>query len=239
MCGIIGYTGPKRADSVILGGLHALEYRGYDSAGIAFFEKNGGLRSVKSAGKIVCLEDKLANEPSVNTRCGIGHTRWATHGAPTDRNSHPHGTERLMLVHNGIIENARELKLELEASGYVFQSDTDTEAAALLIDSTCRGDGDRLAGILTALAKIRGSYAFGILFADRPGEIWAARQDSPLIVGLGEKENLIASDVTAILGYTRRYLALENGDVARITRDGVTVYPDRMAQLPIFVLRLR
>ncbi len=223
MCGIIGYTGPKKADTVILGGLHALEYRGYDSAGIAFFEKGGALRSVKSAGKIACLENKLANEENVNTRCGIGHTRWATHGAPTDVNSHPHGNERLMLVHNGIIENSRELKLELEKQGYAFKSDTDTEAAALLIDA-CTRDGDRLAGILKALKKIRGSYAFGILFADKPGEIWAARQDSPLIVGLGENENLIASDVTAILAYTRRYLALENGDVARITRDSVTVY---------------
>ena len=226
MCGIIGYTGPKKADAVILGGLHALEYRGYDSAGIAFFEKNGQLRSVKSAGKIACLENKLANEENVNTRCGIGHTRWATHGAPTDVNSHPHGNERLRLVHNGIIENCRELKLELEKKGYAFKSDTDTEAAALLIDD-CTREGDRLSGILKAVSKIRGSYAFGILFADKPGEIWAARQDSPLIVGLGENENLIASDVTAILAYTRRYIALENGDVARITRDAVTVYgPD-------------
>ncbi|MBO6020064.1 MAG: glutamine--fructose-6-phosphate transaminase (isomerizing), partial [Clostridia bacterium] len=209
-----------------LGGLHALEYRGYDSSGIAFFEKNGQLRSVKSAGKIACLENKLANEENVNTRCVIGHTRWATHGAPTDVNSHPHGNGRLMLVHNGIIENCRELKLELEGAGYAFQSDTDTEAAALLIDS-CTREGDRLSGINRALGKIRGSYAFGILFADEPGVIWAARQDSPLIVGLGENENLIASDVTAILAYTRRYLALENGDVAKITRDAVTVYrPD-------------
>ena len=159
MCGIIGYTGKKDAREVALEALRSLEYRGYDSAGITAFDEDGTLRTVKSVGKIKALAEKLHAGAAFSSRTAIGHTRWATHGAPTDYNSHPHGTDRVMLVHNGIIENYAELKSELLAKGYTFRSETDTEVAAVLLDSLYRGDP--LTSIREMTKRVRGSYAFG------------------------------------------------------------------------------
>ncbi|MCQ2385348.1 MAG: hypothetical protein MJ078_01540, partial [Clostridia bacterium] len=222
ICGIIGYTGTKEAQKIIIEGLKALEYRGYDSAGMAAFDEYGILHTVKSSGKIVNLEAKMLTGAAFSSRTAIGHTRWATHGAPTDYNSHPHGTDRVMMVHNGIIENEARLRETLLEKGMHFHSETDTEVAAVLVDSLYKGDP--IAAIREALKRIRGSYAFGILFTDVPGKIFAVRSGSPLIVGIGEKENFIASDVTPILKYTRRYIALDEGFLAVVSGDGVTVY---------------
>ncbi len=219
MCGIIGYSGPRDAQEVILRGLDALSYRGYDSAGLTAFE-NGSLRTVKAVGKLTALSRLLEQTP-VRAHTAIGHTRWATHGAPTDYNSHPHGTERVMLVHNGIIENYAALKQTLLARGYTFCSETDTEVAATLIDSLY--DGDPVAAIRAAIARIRGAFAFGIVFADYADRIYAVRRGSPLIVGVGEGEHLLASDVTAVLRYTKRYIALPEEGVAEITAEGVAL----------------
>ena len=221
MCGIIGYTGKKEAREVIIAGLRALEYRGYDSAGLCVFDEANAFRTVKSAGKIRNLEEKLKTVSPFSSRCGIGHTRWATHGAPTDYNSHPQGTGRVMLVHNGIIENYAALKEDLLAKGYRFQSETDTEVAAVLIDSLYTGDP--FSAIRAAIGKIRGSYAFGILFHDKPGRIYAVRKGSPLIIGVGEEENFIASDITAILRYTKRYITLDEGNLVAVTPNDVVM----------------
>ena len=225
MCGIIGYTGKKDAREVALEALRSLEYRGYDSAGITAFDEDGTLRTVKSVGKIKALAEKLHAGAAFSSRTAIGHTRWATHGAPTDYNSHPHGTDRVMLVHNGIIENYAELKSELLAKGYTFRSETDTEVAAVLLDSLYRGDP--LTSIREMTKRVRGSYAFGILFADRKGEIYAVRSGSPLIVGIGEEERFIASDITAILRYTKKYVTLDEGMIAVLSDAGVDIYGKR------------
>lgn len=222
MCGIIGYTGAREARDVIITGLRALEYRGYDSAGMTAFDACDRFVTVKSAGKIAALEEKLAHSPAFTSHTAIGHTRWATHGAPTDYNSHPHGTSRVMLVHNGIIENYAALKQELLEKGYTFRSETDTEVAAVLIDSLYGGEPTD--AIRAAISRIRGSFAFGILFADRPGEIWAARRGSPLLVGVGDKENFIASDLTAVLRYTKNYVSLSEDCIACVRADTITVY---------------
>ncbi len=225
MCGIIGYTGKRDAREVALTALYSLEYRGYDSAGITAVDEEGRLCTVKSVGKIKALEEKLRSERSFLSHTAIGHTRWATHGAPTDYNSHPHGTERVMLVHNGIIENYASLKSELLEKGYTFRSETDTEVAAVLLDSLYTGDP--LAAIREMTNRVRGSFAFGILFADRPGELYAARSGSPLIIGVGEGESFIASDITAILRYTKNYVSLDEGRVALITADKVDIFDKR------------
>lgn len=216
MCGIVGYSGSKAAVSVLLEGLSALEYRGYDSAGVSVFSE-GILKTVKAAGRLAAVSGLLSASP-LPGRCGIGHTRWATHGEPTDANAHPHGTERLSLVHNGIIENYGELKAELSAAGYTFQTQTDTEVAAKLLDSCYHGDP--IAAIREACAKIEGSYAFGILFADRPGEVYGTRLNSPLLAAVGEGEGFLASDISAVLQYTKRYYALEHGEIVKISSDG-------------------
>lgn len=225
MCGIIGYTG-KEANSleVLIEGLTALEYRGYDSAGVAAFDKNGNLKVVKSVGRVAAVKEKTDNFG--DSFCGIGHTRWATHGEPSDTNSHPHGTERVQIVHNGIIENYAGLKAELIALGYTFVSETDTEIAAKLIDYYYSKKQNRLEAITAATKRLEGSYALGVLFADKADTIYAARKDSPLIIGIGEGANYIASDVTAVLRRTRDYYQLDDLDVAEITPDGVTIYSD-------------
>ena len=194
MCGIIGYIGKENSVAHLMKGLEALEYRGYDSSGVAFFGKDDSLHCVKAAGRLRNVEEKLAGVPEKDgSHCGIGHTRWATHGAPTDINSHPHGTASLMLVHNGIIENHAELKSELAALGYTFVSDTDTEVAAKLLDHYYKEEmRDPAKAIARLISRVTGSYAFGILFADDPEHIWAVRKDSPLIIGLGKTGNFIA-----------------------------------------------
>ena len=221
MCGIVGYVGRRSAQDVLLDGLEKLEYRGYDSAGVAL-ALDGGIRVVKSKGRLTQLRQKLAAQALAQSFCGIGHTRWATHGEPSDVNSHPHSTPRVSIVHNGIIENYGILKERLMAKGYTFESETDTEVLVKLIDSCYTGDP--LRALQEALAKVRGSYALAVLFRDRPDTIFTVKRESPLIVGWGEGENFVASDIPALLKYTRRYSVLEEGDMAVCTAEGIRFY---------------
>ena len=221
MCGIVGYVGKRSAQDVLLDGLEKLEYRGYDSAGVAL-ALDGGIRVVKSKGRLTQLRQKLAAQALAQSFCGIGHTRWATHGEPSDVNSHPHSTPRVSIVHNGIIENYGILKERLIAKGYTFESETDTEVLVKLIDSCYTGDP--LRALQGALAKVRGSYALAVLFRDRPDTIFAVKRESPLIVGWGDGENFVASDIPALLKYTRRYSVLEEGDMAVCTAEGIRFY---------------
>ena len=221
MCGIVGYVGKRNAQDVLLDGLEKLEYRGYDSAGVALALK-GGIRVVKSKGRLAELRKRLAVEALARSGCGIGHTRWATHGEPSDVNSHPHSTPRVSIVHNGIIENYGVLKERLMAKGYTFESETDTEVLVKLIDSCY--EGEPLKALRAALAMVRGSYALAVLFRDFPDTLFAVKRESPLIVGWGEEENFIASDIPALLKYTRRYSVLEEGDMAVVNADGIRFY---------------
>ena len=232
MCGIVGYVGRRSAQDVLLDGLEKLEYRGYDSAGVAL-ALDGGIRVVKSKGRLTQLRQKLAAQALAQSFCGIGHTRWATHGEPSDVNSHPHSTPRVSIVHNGIIENYGILKERLIAKGYTFESETDTEVLVKLIDSCYTGDP--LRALQEALAKVRGSYALAVLFRDRPDTIFAVKRESPLIVGWGEGENFVASDIPALLKYTRRYSVLEEGDMAVCTAEGIRFYNEfaEPAQRPV------
>ena len=221
MCGIVGYVGKRNAQDVLLDGLEKLEYRGYDSAGVAL-ALEGGIRVVKSKGRLAELRKRLAVEALARSGCGIGHTRWATHGEPSDVNSHPHSTPRVSIVHNGIIENYGVLKERLMAKGYTFESETDTEVLVKLIDSCY--EGEPLKALRAALAMVRGSYALAVLFRDFPDTLFAVKRESPLIVGWGEEENFIASDIPALLKYTRRYSVLEDGDMAVVNADGIRFY---------------
>ena len=221
MCGIVGYVGKRNAQNVLLDGLEKLEYRGYDSAGVAL-ALDGGIRVVKSKGRLAELRKKLELQALAESGCGIGHTRWATHGEPSDVNSHPHSTPRVSIVHNGIIENYGILKERLIAKGYTFESETDTEVLVKLIDSCY--EGEPLQAIHEALSMVRGSYALAVLFRDFPDTVFAVKRESPLIVGWGEGENFVASDIPALLKYTRRYSVLEEGDFAVVTREGIRFY---------------
>ena len=221
MCGIVGYVGKRSAQDVLLDGLEKLEYRGYDSAGVAL-ALDGGIRVVKTKGRLTALREKLAAQQLAQSFCGIGHTRWATHGEPSDVNSHPHSTPRVSIVHNGIIENYGLLKERLAAKGYTFQSETDTEVLVKLIDSCYTGDP--LQALQQALANVRGSYALAVLFKDYPDTIFAVKRESPLIVGWGEGENFVASDIPALLKYTRKYSVLEEGDMAVCTAESIRFY---------------
>ena len=221
MCGIVGYVGKRNAQDVLLDGLEKLEYRGYDSAGVAL-ALEGGIRVVKSKGRLAELRKRLAVEALARSGCGIGHTRWATHGEPSDVNSHPHSTPRVSIVHNGIIENYGVLKERLMAKGYTFESETDTEVLVKLIDSCY--EGEPLKALRAALAMVRGSYALAVLFRDFPDTLFAVKRESPLIVGWGEEENFIASDIPALLKYTRRHSVLEEGDMAVVNADGIRFY---------------
>ena len=223
MCGIVGYVGKKNAIKVIISGLETLEYRGYDSAGIAYRNVNNELKIIKETGKIVNLKEKLNfNEES---HLGIGHTRWATHGEPNKVNSHPHKVGDITLVHNGIIENYESLKKCELLSGYSFESETDTEVACALIDALYKKEKDMLKALKEAQKILVGSYAFGVL-VNGDDRLYAMRKDSPLIVGIGNDENFIASDVPAILAYTNRYYLLDNNDIAVIDDKNVVVYAD-------------
>ncbi len=221
MCGIVGYTGFQNASEILLDGLSKLEYRGYDSAGISLFV-NGKVQTIKAKGRLSILEDKLRQQGVPDSRCGIGHTRWATHGEPSDTNAHPHHSGRVTVVHNGIIENYMYLKETLSACGYRFVSETDTETVSALIDHNYKGDP--LDAIRDSLIALRGSYSLGILFDDHPGEIFAVRKDSPLIAALGEHENFIASDIPAILKYTRDYILPDDNEIVHVTAENITVY---------------
>ncbi len=223
MCGIVGYTGKKEACAVIIDGLKKLEYRGYDSAGVAL-QKNGRLVIAKGAGSVADLEAKLGDQFKAVT-VGIGHTRWATHGRPTDENAHPHSScnDEIALVHNGIIENYRSLRQWLiDEKGHKFHSETDTEVLAHLVEEYYAGD--LLAAVRMSLAMVEGSYGLVVLSSHEPGRIICARQDSPLIIGLGEGENLVASDIPALLAHTRRTIILEDGELASITAQKVDIY---------------
>ncbi len=216
MCGIVGYVGKKDCTRVLLDSLSKLEYRGYDSAGVAVFE-NDGIKISKTKGRLAALEQKLKREGWINGHCGIGHTRWATHGEPSDINSHPHTSARVSIVHNGIIENYQRLKGFLEKKGYEFESQTDTETVAKLLDFYF--DGDPIGTIGKVISEIEGSYALGIMFSELPDTVYAVRKDSPLIVGIGEDEAFIASDVPAILKYTRNYYLLDHEEIV-VLKDG-------------------
>ena len=206
MCGIVGYVGSRNVVDVLVHGLSRLEYRGYDSAGISVMEE-GSVTSIKAKGRLSNLEEKLKNN-TFSSPLGIGHTRWATHGAPSDENSHPHNSNngRISVVHNGIIENYMELREKLKHHGYLFYSDTDTEVIPNLIDYY--NEGDLLSAILKTAEDLKGSYALGIISAENPNQIMAIRKDSPLVIGLGENESFIASDVPAILSYTKEIIYL-------------------------------
>ncbi len=225
MCGIVGYVGQDNARDIIIDGLKKLEYRGYDSAGIAVFE-NGEIKTVKTKGKLKDLEDKLAAVGKPDGHIGIGHTRWATHGEPSDVNSHPHSGARVTIVHNGIIENYIELKEFLTSKGREFISDTDTEVVAQLLDY--KYNGNPLETIDAVMAELKGSFALGIMFKDFPDRIFAVRRESPLIVGVAEGECFIASDVPAILQYTRDYYLLEHDEIATLSGEGVTFVDEHL-----------
>lgn len=220
MCGIIGYAGSENALPKLIEGLCALEYRGYDSAGIAFF-KDGTLSCVKSKGRIDVLKEKI--DPSLSSSCGIGHTRWATHGEPSDINSHPHGTEKLYIVHNGIIENYAELKASLQIHGYTFSSETDTEVAAKLIDYHYSITNDPVQALSLAAKQFRGSFAIAAVFADFENTIYGIRRDNPMLIALSDTGNFIASDISAVLRYTKNYIRPDEGEVVIVSADNVSV----------------
>ncbi len=220
MCGIIGYTGNKRSVPILIEGLRTLEYRGYDSAGITTSEPEG-LTTVKAKGRLDDLEAKLSARTELSGSCGIGHTRWATHGEPSDTNSHPHSTDNLSLVHNGIIENYAEIEEMLRGAGYDFVSETDTERAAKLLDMFYVQSGSPKDAIRSATKVIRGSYAFGIIFKGREDVIYAVRKDSPLIVAHNNDGGFIASDIPAILAHSTSYYRLEEGVIAKICKNTV------------------
>lgn len=221
MCGIIGYVGEKRCSiDVIIDGLKHLEYRGYDSAGIAYVKDNNVVIE-REVGRISNLESVLKKDTS---HIGIGHTRWATHGKPTKENAHPHKVGNITLVHNGIIDNFMELKSTLMSEGYTFKSDTDTEVAAAYIDSLYKENNDMIKSLSICVNKFLGSYAFAIINELETDVLYALRKDSPLIIGVGENENFIASDVPSILKYTNKYIDIENDEIVKITKDKVTVY---------------
>lgn len=227
MCGIVGFTGSQEAAPILLDGLSKLEYRGYDSAGIAVRNENAEVEIVKAKGKLKVLKEMTNDGRAVKGTCGIGHTRWATHGEPSALNAHPHCSddENVVAVHNGIIENYQELRDKLLKKGYTFKSQTDTEVAVKLIDYYYKKYlGTPVDALNHALVRIRGSYALAVMFKEYPGEIYAARKDSPMIIGLAEGESYLASDVPAILKYTRNVYYIGNLELARLTKGSVTFY---------------
>ncbi|HJV05670.1 MAG TPA: glutamine--fructose-6-phosphate transaminase (isomerizing) [Actinomycetota bacterium] len=223
MCGIVGYVGPDEALPIILEGLHRLEYRGYDSAGVAVLD--GELTVVRKAGKLEELEKELSANGAPDGSLGMGHTRWATHGQPTDRNAHPHldCRDRVAVIHNGIIENFAELKSGLESRNHLFRSDTDTEVVSHLIEEELRGSADLADAVRATVSKLEGAYALVVVSADHPGTIVGVRVSSPMVVGLGEGENLLASDAPALLSRTRRIVPLGDGEMVELRADGVRI----------------
>ena len=234
MCGIVGFTGNQNAAPILLDGLKKLEYRGYDSAGIAVLGE-GGIRMVKASGRIQNLVDKTRDGADLPGFAGIGHTRWATHGEPTDVNAHPHMSydDKFAIVHNGIIENYAQLREELMAKGVVFKSETDTEVIAHLLSQNYHGDLKK--AVLKTVARLEGAYALGVLCAEEKGRLIATRHAAPLIVGVGIGENYFASDVTALVAYTKNIIDLEDGEIADLTPDAITVYDGlgRLVEKPV------
>lgn len=232
MCGIVGYIGNKKAVDIILKGLSYLEYRGYDSAGVALVKKDK-TNIFKAAGKLNNLKEIISKEPEENANAiaGIGHTRWATHGLPTEINAHPHtcNCKSLVIVHNGIIENYKDLKPNLEAKGCKFQSQTDTEVAAHLIAHEFEAHKDLLKAVQSAVKKLKGAYAFCVMHKSMPDRIIAARKNAPLIIGVGESENFIASDIPAIIEYTKKAIYLSDNQVAEVKTDSIKIYDENDA----------
>ena len=228
MCGIIGYTGNKKCIPILIEGLRTLEYRGYDSAGVTVAQ-DGCLATVKSKGRLTDLEARLGKTDELLGRCGIGHTRWATHGEPSDTNSHPHATSKLSLVHNGIIENYAEIEEMLKGAGYTFMSETDTERAANLLDMFFTRSGDPLDAISHTIKVIRGSYAFGIIFKGFEDTIYAVRKDSPLIIAHDGEGGYIASDIPAILEHTNKYYRLDEGVIAKVGSKEISFFDETLA----------
>ena len=227
MCGIVGYTGNSQAAPILLHGLSKLEYRGYDSAGLAVRDGEKNVEIIKAKGRLKVLAEKTNNGESVPGTCGIGHTRWATHGEPSEINAHPHMSDDgdVVAVHNGIIENYQELKDKLTRKGYTFYSSTDTEVAVKLVDYYYKKYlGTPVDAINHAMVRIRGSYALAIMFKDYPEEIYVARKDSPMILGVENGESYIASDVPAILKYTRNVFYIGNLEMARVKKGEITFY---------------
>ena len=227
MCGIVGFTGKEQAAPILLDGLSKLEYRGYDSAGIAVRDGDRDVDIIKAKGRLKILAEKTNDGKAVIGSCGIGHTRWATHGEPSENNSHPHRSDdgNVVAVHNGIIENYQELKEKLVRKGYAFYSDTDTEVAVKLVDYYYKKyEGTPVDAINHAMVRIRGSYALGVMFNEYPEEIYVARKDSPMILGIEDGESYIASDVPAILKYTRNVYYIGNMEMARVRKGEITFY---------------
>ena len=227
MCGIVGFTGAQQAAPILLDGLSKLEYRGYDSAGIAVRDGENETEVVKAKGRLKALAEKTDNGTAVKGSCGIGHTRWATHGEPSENNAHPHKSDdgNVVAVHNGIIENYLELKEKLTRKGYTFYSQTDTEVAVKLVDYYYKKyEGTPIDAINHAMVRIRGSYALAVMFKDYPEEIYVARKDSPMILGIEDGESYIASDVPAILKYTRNVYYIGNMELARVRKGEITFY---------------
>lgn len=226
MCGIVGYTGKKQATPILLEGLSKLEYRGYDSAGIAVRDKSGKHEIVKTNGKLKALSVKLKKGKALKGTCGIGHTRWATHGMPSEVNAHPHSNDdkSIVAVHNGIIENYVELKEKLTNKGYTFYSETDTEIATKIVDYYYKKWKNPVEAMVSFTLRVRGSYAIAVMFEDYPEEIYIARKDSPLIVGVNDDSSYLASDVPAILKYTRNIYYVDNMEIARIEKGKATFY---------------
>ncbi len=233
MCGIVGFVGREEAAPILLDGLAQMEYRGYDSAGIAVRSSEKGLQVRKSKGRLQVLADLTHNGADVTGNLGIGHTRWATHGEPNDINAHPHVSENgaIALVHNGIIENYLEIKEQLTRQGVTFASDTDTEVVAQLLEFHYKECGSMLEAVGRVLRRIEGSYAFGIICSDYPNALIAARKDSPLILGYGENSSFIASDVTAIIKHTRDVAYMNDGEIAVLTENSIDVFDSEMTPL--------
>ena len=237
MCGIVGAVSERDVQGILLEGLRRLEYRGYDSAGMAVRQASGDLNRAREVGKVSALSDYIEQHPCSGP-LGIAHTRWATHGEPSQLNAHPHMSgERLAIVHNGIIENYQELREGLIAEGYEFTSQTDTEVVAHLIEKEYRIAGSLLAAVRGAIAQLRGAYALAVLHADEPDHLVVCREGSPLVIGVGIGENFIASDQLALLPVTDRFMFLEEGDLADIRRDGVTIWDRQGAQIERAVTR--
>jgi glucosamine--fructose-6-phosphate aminotransferase (isomerizing) len=222
MCGIVGYLGSRETAKVLIEGLKRLEYRGYDSAGIAVFHK-GKIEIRRNEGKLKKLEEFIGGE-TFNGRMGIGHTRWATHGKPSDENAHPHKAGKVAVVHNGIIENYLSLKEFLKGKGRTFTSETDTEVLSHLMDELIQGGCSFLDGVRLALEKVKGSYALGILYEGDERSLIAAKKESPLVIGIGDKEYFIASDIPAVLPYTREFIFMEDGEIALLSSEGVKFF---------------
>ena len=225
MCGIVGYIGTRGIAEVLLDGLKRLEYRGYDSAGIAVFHR-GKIEIRRKVGKLTKLEELIEKE-TFDGKVGVGHTRWATHGRPSDENAHPHKAGKVAVVHNGIIENYLPLKEFLKKKGHVFSSETDTEIVAHLVDEFIQEGHSFLDAVKITLDKIKGSYALGILYEGDETCLIGARNEAPLVIGLGEDEYFIASDIPPILSYTRKFIFMEDGEVALLSSKGVKVYGNK------------